>query len=92
MESKQIASFDEEQKLTDLLSTQKFLTGAYNSYYCEAATGEVKSCLSSILQDEHRIQEEIFNEMNNRGWYPVEKAEDTKLNSAKQKFSATASK
>ena len=92
MEEKKSVCWNEEQKLTDLLSTQKFLTGAYNSYYCEAATGSVKNCLSSILQDEHRIQEEIFNEMNNRGWYPLEKAEEAKLNSARQKFSATASK
>ena len=92
MEEKKNVCWNEEQKLTDLLSTQKFLTGAYNSYYCEAATGAVKNCLSSILQDEHRIQEEIFNEMNNRGWYPLEKAEEAKLNSAKQKFSASATK
>lgn len=92
MNEKQGIPFNEEQRMTDLLSGQKFLTGAYNSYYCEAATGAVKSCLSSILQDEHRIQEEIFNEMNNRGWYPVEKAEEAKLTSAKQKFSASATK
>ena len=92
MEEKKNVCWNEEQKLTDLLSTQKFLTGAYNSYYCEAATGAVKNCLASILQDEHRIQEEIFNEMNNRGWYPLEKAEEAKLNSARQKFSASATK
>ncbi|MBQ9131595.1 MAG: spore coat protein [Clostridia bacterium] len=92
METKQPVAFDEEQRMTDLLSTQKFLTGAYNSYYCEAATGAVKNCLSSILQDEHRIQEEVFNEMNNRGWYPLEQAEEAKINSAKQKFAGAASK
>lgn len=92
METKQTVAFNEEQRMTDLLSTQKFLTGAYNSYYCEAATGTVKNCLSSILQDEHRIQEEIFNEMSNRGWYPLEKAEEAKINSAKQKFSQSATR
>ena len=82
---------NEQQTLNDLLSSQKFLTGMYNSYCCESATTAVKNCLSSILQDEHRIQEEIFNEMNTRGWYPVEKAEEAKINSAKQKFSQTVS-
>jgi spore coat protein CotF len=92
MNEKQGVPFNEEQRLTDLLSGQKFLTGAYNSYYCESATGAVKNCLSSILQDEHRIQEEIFNEMNTRGWYPLEMAEETKLNSVRQKFSSAATK
>ena len=81
------SKFGEVERMNDLLSSQKFLTGAYNSYCCEAATSSVKSCLSSILQDEHRIQEEIFSEMNTRGWYPLEKAEEAKINSTKQKFS-----
>ncbi len=86
MEQNQYA-MNEQEKLTDLLSSQKFLTGMYNSYCCESATPAVRSALSSILEDEHRIQEEIFREMNNRGFYPLEKAEDNKVESAKQKFS-----
>ena len=81
---------NEQEKLTDALSSQKMLTGMYNTYCCEAATPSVKSCLLSILEDEHRIQTEIFNEMNTRGYYPVEKAEDEKLNTTKQKFAKNA--
>ena len=91
MEPMNSVKFDEKQKLNDLLSSQKYLTGVYNSYYCESATTEVKNCLSSILRDGHRIQEEIFDTMNNKGWYSVEKAEESKVNSAKQKFSQSAS-
>ena len=89
MENRTCTSLSEEQMLNDLLSSQKFLTGVYNSYCCEASTGAVKSSLSSILEDEHRIQEEIFNSLHSRGWYPIEAAEDAKLNQAKQKFSQT---
>ena len=81
---------NEQQKMNDLLSTQKFLTGVYNSYSNEAATSAVRSTLTSILADEHRIQEEIFNEMNARGYYPLEKAEDNKISSTKQKFAQKA--
>ena len=81
---------NEQEKMNDLLSTQKFLTGAYNSYCNEAATSAVRSMLTSILADEHRIQEEIFNEMNARGYYPLEKAEDNKISSTKQKFAQKA--
>ena len=81
---------NEQEKMNDLLSTQKFLTGVYNSYCNEAATSAVRSTLTSILADEHRIQEEIFNEMNARGYYPLEKAEDNKISSTKQKFAQKA--
>lgn len=81
----------EEQRLTDLLSSEKFLTGVYNTYCCEASTGAMRSTLCSLLQDEHRIQEEVFNEMNAKGWYKPEQAQDAKLNTVKQKFSKSVS-
>lgn len=80
-------TFDEKQRLTDLLSSEKFLTGVYNTYCCEASTGAVKSCLWTVLEDEHRIHGEIFDEMQTRGYYTVEAAENTKLNETKQTFS-----
>ena len=82
-------SLDDRQMITDLLNSQKFVTSVYNGFCCEAATSEVRSCLSTILQEEHRIQEELFNEMSAKGWYPVEKAEENKLQSAKQTYSQT---
>ena len=80
----------EQEMMTDLLSTEKFMTGVYNTYCCEAATPAVKSCLMSLLQDTHRMQEALFAEMSAHGWYQVEKAEDTKLNQEKQKFNKMA--
>ncbi|MBE6552914.1 MAG: spore coat protein [Ruminococcaceae bacterium] len=83
---------DERQRLTDLLSGEKFLAGVYNTYRSEAATDSVRRCLATLLEDEHRMGETLFNEMNTRGWYPVERAQETKLQAAKQKFTAAASK
>ena len=90
MENQNCTPMGEEQKLNDLLTSEKALSGMYNAFCSESATTTVRSCLCNLLQDQHRIGEELFNEMNSRGWYPVEKAEDAKLNSTKQKFSQTA--
>lgn len=84
------AKMSEQEKLTDLLSTQKFMAATYNAYCCESATTSVRSSLCSILQDELRIQEEIFGEMNTRGYYPLQTAEETKINAEKQKFAQKA--
>ena len=83
-------SMSEKEMMTDLLSSEKFLTSVYNTYCCEAATPAVKSSLMSLLQDVHRMQEEVFSAMSAHGWYTTEKAEDTKLNQEKQKFSKMA--
>ncbi len=77
---------NEKAVLTDLISSQKFITGAYNTFCCEAAEPTVRNCLLSVLEDEHRIQAELFNTMSQKGFYTVQKAEQTKLNAAKQQF------
>ena len=90
MEQNMKHSMSDQEMMSDLLSSEKFMTSVYNTYCCEAATSTVKSALMSLLQDVHRMQEEIFGEMNSRGWYQLEKAEEQKLNSTKQKFSKMA--
>lgn len=81
-------TFGDKEQMNDLLQTEKYLTGCYNSYLLEAATPEVKRCLEAMLTDTHSMQQQIFTDMNSRGWYPVTKAEDQKVTAAKQKFSA----
>lgn len=43
-------------------------------------------CFVDILTEEHQIQADVFNEMSKRGWYPVQQAEQQKIQQAKQKF------
>ena len=78
--------FEEKQMLTDALNSQKFIAGVYNNDAMECATPTVKRCISNILEDERRMQEEIFEEMNSRGFYPVEKAQDQKVDTVKQTY------
>ena len=82
----QTNNFDDKAIMTDLLTTEKHLTSAYNTFLCESETTEVINCLSGLLNDEHTIKNELFQEMSAKGWYKTEKAEDTKLNAAKQQF------
>lgn len=82
--------FNDKEKMMDTLNSQKNLTGGYNTFANEAATPEVKSGLMSILNEEHDIQHELWCEINSRGWYPVEKADENKLNTTKTKFSTMA--
>ncbi len=92
MEATVCKTLSEKERMNDLLSSEKYLTAVYNTYCCETATASLKSTLMSILEDEHRIGGEIFQEMNNRGWYPVEKAEENKITSAKMQFAQSVSR
>ena len=79
----------DKERMEDTLSDHKFITSEYNTYTSEAATPGVWNTMMNILNEEHHIQQDIWKEMNSRGWYPVEKAEENKLTQAKQKFSTS---
>ena len=83
-------AFDQKQMLTDLLSSEKFLAGIYNSDVLESATPHMRSCFCGILSDEHKLGQELFEEMSNRGYYPVETAKEEKLHEAKQQYAQCA--
>lgn len=78
--------YDDKQMLTDVLTHQKFMTSNYNSYLNESATETVRATFTRLLGEEHDIQFEVWKEMNNRGFYPTTKAEQTKVDAAKGQF------
>lgn len=82
--------WNDKEKMTDALTSEKYLTETYNSYTSETATPEVKSYFQNILCEEHDISYELFCEMNGRGWYPVDKADESKLQTVRNKFAVMA--
>ncbi len=78
----------DKEMLHDSLSSQKEITGIYNTFTNECASTALRNEMLNILHDEHSIQADIFTEMQKRGWYPMEMAEEQKIQSAKQKFTS----
>ena len=81
-------TFGDREILDDILASQKQMTADYNTAAGECASGALHSEFMTLLGEEHQIQMEIFQEMQKRGWYPTPMAEEQKIQSAKQKFSA----
>ena len=82
-------TFGEKETMHDCLDTEKYLIGIYQTALTEAATPEVVQTLTDLLSDNFRMQQQLFREMNSRGWYPVTKAEEQKIAQMKQKFAAS---
>lgn len=57
---------------SDLLSTEKYVSGTYDTSIFEAANPSVRKALQHIQQDEQRHGEMIFNYMNSHGMYNVQ--------------------
>ena len=78
--------FGDKEMLTDALSSQKFITDTYNTFANECSDDALKSEFINILSEEHDIQHQVFKEMQNRGWYATETADQSKIVNAKTKF------
>jgi spore coat protein CotF len=78
--------FSDKDRLQDALASQKFITENYNTFTNECVTPEIRGVFMSILKEEHDMQNEIFTEMQKRGWYQVQPAEAQKIQQTKTKF------
>ena len=69
--------------LLDIGVCDLFMHGAI-----ESPTDNVHQTFSTALNDALCMQDTIYDKMAAKGWYPTEQAEQNKVNSVKQKFSA----
>ena len=53
----------------------------------ESSTAEVHCAFKEALNESLDIQNKIYNLMAEKGWYKMENAEQTKIDTAKQKYS-----
>lgn len=54
----------------------------------ESPTANVHRAFNSALEQSLTMQDSIYSKMQDKGWYPAEQAEQQKINTVKQKYSA----
>ena len=80
--------FGDREIMGDLLDSEKAMTGLYNTGACECASGALKGALMQLLCEEHRMQQDVYEEMARRGWYCPAPASMDKITKAKDRFQA----
>ena len=78
--------YDVKEVLGDCLSSQKQMTSTYNTYAGECVNAQLRSTFLNILDEEHRIQADLFTDMNTRGWYLPEQADQQKIRQTRDKL------
>ncbi|NMA94653.1 MAG: spore coat protein [Clostridiales bacterium] len=61
----------DQMLLTDLLSTEKYVSAFYDTAIFEAADPQVRQAIQHIQRDEQTHGEKIFNYMHSHGMYEV---------------------
>jgi spore coat protein F len=86
--SDSIQSLTEKEILSDLLLTEKHGTAALNTFITESSCANLRQNLINILQDEYSIHENLYNAMNQKGWYTPSDASAQEVQRVKTQFDA----
>ena len=76
-------SFMETMLLLEKGACDLFLHGTI-----ESATSSVHQAFSTALNDSLAMQDALYDQMADKGWYPTQTAEQTKIDQTKQKFAS----
>lgn len=63
---------DEKSMLSDMLMTEKYISGTYDTAIFESVNPIIRQTLQDIQRDEQQHGEEIFNYMHQKGMYKVQ--------------------
>ena len=83
--------WDDKCMMEDLLDTAKHIAGQYSTNVLEGSTQQIRQILNTNMDQTINDQYQIFEQLNQRGWYPTKAAQQPDVQTAKQKFSQTKS-
>lgn len=86
MDRSQVCALTDQDRMEDMLTQEKYLMSAYSSFIPEATCNQLKGILSTNFDGCVQNQTEIFDKMNQLGWYPVKDAPKLDVEAARQKY------
>ena len=78
--------YSDKEILGDALAAQKATTGNFNMSANECVHEDVRQTLMHILNEEHDIQQDVFEMMHAQGYYPTPAADMKKVDETKQQY------
>ncbi len=90
MTQQQQPLYSEKEVLADALAAEKATTNHYNQFASECVHQGVRNAILDCLDKEQAIQQDVFQMMHAKGYYPTPAAQSQKVEEAKQKFSQCA--
>lgn len=80
---------DDKVIMDNILSVIKGNCDLFMHGTIESSTPNVHQAFKSSLDETLQIQNEVYNQMSQRGWYTTQPVEQQKIAQTKQKFSQT---
>lgn len=78
---------DDKNLMENILLLEKGVCDLYMHGTIESSTDNVHQAFNAALNNALCMQDEIYDKMAAKGWYPVQQVEQNKINTVRQKFS-----
>ena len=78
---------NDKNLMENILLLEKGVCDLYMHGTIESSTDNVHNAFNSALNNALCMQDDIYDKMAAKGWYPTEQVEQNKVNCVKQKFS-----
>ncbi len=78
---------DDKSLMENILQLEKGVCDLYMHGALESSTANVHQTFHNAFNEALCMQSTVFDKMSAKGWYPMEQAEQPKVNALRQKFS-----
>ena len=78
---------NDQERITDLILTEKKMSANYDTFASECVNVQLRDEFLKLLNQGHQTQTDLFKAAQQKGWYQVEQAPESKVSTAYQKFS-----
>ncbi len=82
---------DDKCIMENLLLTTKGVCDLYLHGTIESSTANVHQTFDQALQDSLDIQDDIYQKMSDKGWYPTSQAREQEILKVKNRYAASLS-
>jgi spore coat protein CotF len=83
----QTKDMNDKDRLMDVLNTLKNLTNNYSIFLNEASNDYLYEEMIKLFKDAQDLQRELFNLLFKKGWYTLERADETKITTKFNEYS-----
>lgn len=80
-------TFTDRDRVEDMLSSEKSLANNWSITASEMVQQELFQDTMQFLNETHNAQRQLFQIMNQRGWYKTDSADPQKISQAASQFS-----
>lgn len=81
---------NDQERITDLLISEKKMSANYDTYASECVDTRLRDEMLKLLSQSHMTQTGLFQTAQQKGWYKVDPAPQSKISETYNKFHSQA--